>query len=154
VAFKFILRRYTKEFTSQQIQDQLFLGMEVQVDPIKPKLEPHGTKRLKPNCDILLSNFALTSTCSATSGRAGGRRAAGATGPAAGAGGGGRGGGGGAGGPAASIALPGAPQRVRVSAERGAGGAGAGLVRGRGLHSSTFQVNLSRFGHTSACPAV
>ena len=25
---------------------------------------------------------------------------------------------------------------------------------GRGLHSSTFQLNLSRFGHTSPCPAV
>jgi len=23
---------------------------------------------------------------------------------------------------------------------------------GRGLHWSTFQLNLSRFGHTSACP--
>jgi len=25
---------------------------------------------------------------------------------------------------------------------------------GRGLHSSTFQPNLSRFGHTSPCPPV
>jgi len=25
---------------------------------------------------------------------------------------------------------------------------------GRGLHSSTFQINLSRFGHTSPCPPV
>ena len=24
----------------------------------------------------------------------------------------------------------------------------------RGLHSSTFQLNLSRFGHTSPCPPV
>jgi len=27
-------------------------------------------------------------------------------------------------------------------------------ANGRGLHSSTFQVNLSRVGHTSACPPV
>jgi hypothetical protein len=25
---------------------------------------------------------------------------------------------------------------------------------GRGLHSSTFQLNLSPFGHTSPCPPV
>jgi hypothetical protein len=25
---------------------------------------------------------------------------------------------------------------------------------GRGLHSSTFQLNLSHFGHTSPCPPV
>jgi len=28
------------------------------------------------------------------------------------------------------------------------------LARGRGLHSSTFQLYLSRFGHTSPCPTV
>jgi len=33
----------------------------VQVDPIKPKLKPPGTKRLKLNCDILLSTCALKS---------------------------------------------------------------------------------------------
>jgi DNA replication protein DnaC len=27
-------------------------------------------------------------------------------------------------------------------------------VRGRGLHSSTVPLNLSRFGHTSPCPPV
>ena len=27
-------------------------------------------------------------------------------------------------------------------------------VDGRGLHSSTSQLNLSRFGHTSPCPPV
>ena len=32
--------------------------------------------------------------------------------------------------------------------------AGFKLVGGRGLHSSTFQLNLSRFGHTSPCPPV
>ena len=28
------------------------------------------------------------------------------------------------------------------------------VVIGRGLHSSTFQLNLSRFGHTSPCSTV
>jgi len=28
------------------------------------------------------------------------------------------------------------------------------VVRGRGLHSFTSQLNLSRFGHTSRCPPV
>jgi hypothetical protein len=31
----------------------------VQVDPIKPKLKPSGTNRLKLNCDILLSPSAF-----------------------------------------------------------------------------------------------
>jgi len=31
----------------------------VQVDPIKPKLKPPGSKRLNLNCDVLLSNFAF-----------------------------------------------------------------------------------------------
>jgi len=31
------------------------------VDPIKPKLEPPGTKRLKLNCDVLLSTSAFKS---------------------------------------------------------------------------------------------
>jgi len=30
----------------------------------------------------------------------------------------------------------------------------ASCLTGRGLHSSTFQLNLSRFGHTSPCPPV
>ena len=30
------------------------LGRAVQVDPIRPKLRPPGTKRLKLNCDALL----------------------------------------------------------------------------------------------------
>jgi hypothetical protein len=34
-------------------------GRAVQVDPVKPKLEPHGTKRLNLICDVLLSNFAF-----------------------------------------------------------------------------------------------
>ena len=32
----------------------------MQVDPMKPKLKPPGTKRLKLKCDILLSKFAFT----------------------------------------------------------------------------------------------
>jgi hypothetical protein len=31
----------------------------VQVDPIKPKLKPPGTKPLKLKCDIMLSNIAF-----------------------------------------------------------------------------------------------
>jgi len=31
----------------------------VQIDPIKPKLKPPGTKRLKLNCDELLSTSAF-----------------------------------------------------------------------------------------------
>jgi hypothetical protein len=35
-------------------------GRAVQVDPIKPKLKkPPGTKRLKVNCDVLLSTSAF-----------------------------------------------------------------------------------------------
>jgi hypothetical protein len=36
------------------------------------------------------------------------------------------------------------------------GGAGVHVQGdgGRGLHSSTFQLNLGRFGHTSPCPPV
>jgi len=35
------------------------LGEAVQVDPIKPKLKPPGTKRLKLKYDELLSTFAF-----------------------------------------------------------------------------------------------
>jgi hypothetical protein len=31
----------------------------VQVEPIKPKLKPPGTERLKLNCDVLLSTAAF-----------------------------------------------------------------------------------------------
>ena len=34
-------------------------GRAVQVAPIKPKLKPPGTKRLKLKCDILLSTSAF-----------------------------------------------------------------------------------------------
>jgi len=34
-------------------------GRAVQVDPIKPKLKPPGTKRLKLHCDALLSTSAF-----------------------------------------------------------------------------------------------
>jgi hypothetical protein len=35
-----------------------------------------------------------------------------------------------------------------------AAGALSATVTGRGLHSFTFQLNLSRVGHTSTCPPV
>ena len=35
------------------------LGKAVQVDSMKPKLKPPGTKRSKLKCDILLSIYAL-----------------------------------------------------------------------------------------------
>ena len=31
----------------------------MQVDPIKPKLKPPGTKRLNLNCDVLLSTYSF-----------------------------------------------------------------------------------------------
>ena len=31
----------------------------MQVDPSNPTLKPPGSKRLKPKCDVLLSNFAF-----------------------------------------------------------------------------------------------
>ena len=31
----------------------------MQIDPVRPKLKPPGTKRLKLNCDILLSTSAF-----------------------------------------------------------------------------------------------
>jgi bis(5'-adenosyl)-triphosphatase len=34
-------------------------GRAAQVDPMKPKLKPPGTKRLKVKCDVLLSTFAF-----------------------------------------------------------------------------------------------
>ena len=36
-----------------------YTGRAVQVDPMKPMLEPPATKRLKLNCDILLSTSAF-----------------------------------------------------------------------------------------------
>jgi hypothetical protein len=63
-------------------------GGAVQVDPIKPKLKPPGTKLLKPKCDILLSISAF-----------------------------------------------------KFSLRRYT----TGQHLGRGLHSSTFQLNLGRF---------
>jgi hypothetical protein len=34
-------------------------GRAVQLEPMKPKLKPPGTKRLKPNFDVLLSTSAF-----------------------------------------------------------------------------------------------
>jgi hypothetical protein len=39
--------------------EKVILGGAVQVEPIKPKLKPHGTKRLKLKCDKLLSTSAF-----------------------------------------------------------------------------------------------
>ena len=51
LAFKFNSRR----FSTVRSNDYGNLGRTVQVDPCKAKLKPPGTKRLKLNCDILLS---------------------------------------------------------------------------------------------------
>ena len=115
-------------------------GRAVQVDPMKPKLKPTGTKRLKLNCDKLLSTSAFKinlrrySEASASAGPAGAGPVAAAAAAGAGAG---AGAGTGAGAVVVAVAGPGT-------------GAGPGTreVRqstpGRGLHSSTFQLNLSR----------
>jgi hypothetical protein len=62
-AFKSNLRRYNKlrAENSTLLQDIAAVnrGRAVQVDPIKPKLKPPGTKRLKLNCDALLSTSAF-----------------------------------------------------------------------------------------------
>jgi len=39
--------------------DAVTRGRSVQIDPIKPKLKPPGIKRLKLNCDMLLSTSAF-----------------------------------------------------------------------------------------------
>ena len=59
LAFNFSLRRYSAVRESLALQKDNavltdHLGRAVQVDPIKPKLKPSGTKRLKLNCDVLL----------------------------------------------------------------------------------------------------
>jgi hypothetical protein len=74
-------------------------GRAVQVDPMKPRLKPPGTERLKLRCDILLSTSAFKLNLRRyTQGR-----------------------------------------RARCS---------CAPLRGRVLHSSTFQLNLSRFCHS------
>jgi len=56
-AFKFILRRYNAAPRPRLLR--LPQGRAVQVDPIKPTLIAPGTKRLKVNCDTLLSTSAF-----------------------------------------------------------------------------------------------
>jgi hypothetical protein len=46
------------EHAQHIIQLATDLGRPVQVDPIRPRLKPPGTKRLKLNCDVLRSNSA------------------------------------------------------------------------------------------------
>jgi hypothetical protein len=62
-AFKFNLRRYTGGgrplAAPLGTPHRVRRGRAVQVDPIKPKLKPPGTERLKLKCDILLSTLAF-----------------------------------------------------------------------------------------------
>jgi len=44
---------------TRQVRDSARLGKTVQVDPLKPKLKPPGTKRLKLEYDGLLSNIGF-----------------------------------------------------------------------------------------------
>jgi hypothetical protein len=50
------------------------LGRPVLVDPMRPKLKPPGTKRLKLRYDEPLTNLLSISTCAAIPGRGAGRR--------------------------------------------------------------------------------
>ena len=87
IGFKFNLRRYTVA-AAAALRDELRLavghGRAVQVNPMKPKLKPPGTERLKLQCDTLLSTSAFKTNlrrystgarrgrCSASEGAAGG----------------------------------------------------------------------------------
>jgi len=52
-----LLRGVRREHPGGDVEDDP--GRAVQVDPMKPKLKPPGTKRLKLKCDILLSTLAF-----------------------------------------------------------------------------------------------
>ena len=101
----------------------------MQVVPIKPTLKVPGTKHLKPQYEKLLSNCAFSLNLRHYSKGVAQFLAY-------------------------SILILGVLStsiaalieftKVLVKLEEG----------GRGLHSSTFQLNLSRFGHTSPCPPV
>ena len=122
------------------------LGRAVQVEPLKPKLNPPGIKRSKLKYDNPLSRFALNfnlrrynwvyraadAVLTVTPEDAASIAAIVAGKPAAGGG---------------DIGL------VTHVADSGGGG-GNDDNGGRGLLSSTFQLNLSRFGQTSPCPHV
>ena len=59
-AFKLKLRRYNKVVPKTAANFRaLCTGEAVQVDPIKPKLKPPGTERLKLNHGVLLSTLAF-----------------------------------------------------------------------------------------------
>jgi len=99
-------------------------GKAVQVDPIKPTLKAPGTKRLK--LKYVLNGFQVLlsiSTCAATPWAVVHHVCGGRQAPPA----------------------PAAPARGQGSVGRG----GRGGVAGRGLHSSTSQLNLSRFSHST-----
>ena len=106
-------------------------GRAVQVDPMKPKLKPPGTKRLKVNYDILLSisafNFILRRYSAEEHNALATEMARYHN-------------------PAMQFRLP-RDALIRPPTW-------ASNIPGRGLHSSTVQLNLSRFGHTSSCPPV
>jgi hypothetical protein len=83
----------------------------VQIELIKPKLKPPGTKHLKRKCDKLLSNFAFNFNL---------RRY--------------------------TMGLPVGRHIAATNAN--------GAVHGRGLHSSTCQLNVSTFGVTRGIEGV
>jgi len=143
--------RKSSEFDVRDLEDDLarLLGGAVQVDPIKPTLKPPGTLELSAsNWDMmtLLSSFAFrfelrryTSARPAVVAAASREWTALAAGPGAGPGAG----------PAAAGA---SPWGRRGWSSTAPSSRRQGITRG--LHSSTFLLNLSRFGHTSPCPPV
>jgi hypothetical protein len=50
---------YERDTTGHQFSQSQAKGRAVQVDPVKPKLKPPGTKRLKPKCHVLLLSYAF-----------------------------------------------------------------------------------------------
>jgi len=107
------------------------LGRVVQVDPMNPKLKPPGTKRLKPKCDGKLSTSAfkfnsrrydLDGKYSVFAEVVSGFDVL------------------------LEVNALFEPRKLAAAAARAAGGGGGGGGgSGRGLHSSTFQLNLGRF---------
>jgi len=102
-------------------------GRAVQVDPINPTLTPPGTERLKLICDDPLTNLAFEFNLR--------RYTVANSGPHTNA---------------SQFYVTAAPLAF-LDGKKVAFGR---VIDGRGLHSSTFQLNLSRFGHTSPCPPV
>jgi hypothetical protein len=105
----------------------------VQVDPNKTTLKAPGIKRVKLKFDKVLSSFAFKFKLrrfSMVADRV-----------------------------VRSPAAPGVDNDVEVEGyatelQHGGQFMPMAVMPGRALHSSTFQLNLSRFGHTSPCPPV